>query len=454
MTVNWGRVFSFRENGTGFPAEDGRECRSLPPTKSGREGHDLPHTKNSQRGCDTSLAENAQKGRNLPQTKDDQESKNLSQNFREKKHVPFLLELRGLEVGHGRRALVRDICLAVRPGQVVALIGPNGSGKTTILRTVAGQLQKLGGVVELFGRALDEVPPAERSRSMSVMLTGRPQTELLTCRDVVEAGRYPFTGRLGVLGEKDEEAVTAAMDATGVLGLAERDFAHVSDGQRQRVLLARALCQEPHVLLLDEPTSYLDIRSQLEVLQLLRREARERGIAVVTSLHEIDLAQKVADHVICIKDGSVMCQGSPDEVFTAERVAELYDLTPGAFDPAFGSVELVRPAGEPRTFVIAGGGTGAACFRRLAREGVPFATGVLHEHDADGLLARSLATRAIYERDFEPVSAESVARAREVLLTCREVICCVSTFGTGNARNAELLDAAREAGIPVSGPLP
>ena len=360
-----------------------------------------------------------------------------------------LLDLRGLDVGHGRRALVRDVCLAVRPGQVVALIGPNGSGKTTILRTVAGQLRALGGTVELLGRSLPDVPAAERARAMSVMLTARPQTELLTCRDVVEAGRYPFTGRLGVLGEKDEAAVTAAMGATGVLSLAERDFSHVSDGQRQRVLLARALCQEPRVLLLDEPTSYLDVRSQLDVLQLLRREAREHDIAVVASLHEVDLAQKAADHVICIKDGRVMCQGTPDEVFIAERVAALYDLAPGAYDPAFGSVELARPEGDPEVFVIAGGGTGASCFRRLARDGVPFAAGVLHEHDADGLLARSLATRAVFERDFEPVSAESVARARELLLTCREVVCCIREFHTVNARNTELLDAARTAGIPV-----
>lgn len=207
---------------------------------------------------------------------------------------------------------MRDVCLAVRPGQVVALVGPNGSGKTTILRTVAGQLRALGGRVELFGRELGDIDATQRARTMSVMLTGRPRTELLTCRDVVEAGRHPYTGRLGVLGERDD--------------------------------------------------------------------------AVVASLHEVDLAQKAADHVICIKDGRVAFQGPPGEVLTAERVAELYDLAPGTYDPAFGSVELVRPEGAPEVFVIAGGGTGAACFRALARNGTPFATGVLHEHDTDGLL--------------------------------------------------------------------
>lgn len=359
------------------------------------------------------------------------------------------LELRDLAVGHGERALVRDICLAVRPGQIVALIGPNGSGKTTILRTVAGQLRSLGGVVELFGSALADVPHAQRAREMAVMLTGRPRTELLTCRDIVEAGRYPFTGRLGILGEKDHEAVRAAMEDAGVADLASRDFSHVSDGQRQRVLLARALCQEPRVLLLDEPTSYLDVRSQLEMLQLLRREARERGIAVVASLHEIDLAQKAADHVVCVRDGAVAFQGPPEEVFTGERMAELYGLAPHAYDPTFGSVELARPSGEPEVFVVAGGGAGAACFRALARKGIPFATGVLHKHDADGLLARSLASRTVFERDFEPVSEAAVARAQKALLSCRALVRCVDAFGTGNARNAALLDAARAAGIPI-----
>ena len=154
----------------------------------------------------------------------------------------------------------------------------------------------------------------------------------------------------------------------------------------------------------------------------------------------------------CLLVGAAFCCGCD---LVARTLFSPVELSVSAVTAAFGSVELARPKGDPEVFVIAGGGSGAACFRRLARDGVPFATGVLHEHDADGLLARSLASRAVCERDFEPVSERAVAETREVLLGCRRVICCVSAFGTTNARNAELLDAAREAGIPVtSAPVP
>ena len=195
-----------------------------------------------------------------------------------------------LAVGHGRRPLVENISFEVAAGEVVALIGPNGSGKTTLLRTIAGQLSPLAGRIELAGRPLETLSAGERARAIAAMFTARPRAELLTCKDIVEVGRYPYTGRLGVASDEDHIQVRRTMEQTGVWELRDRDFAHMSDGQRQRALIARALVQRTGVLLLDEPTSYLDIRAQLDMLQLLRDHARTEGVAVLASLHEIELA--------------------------------------------------------------------------------------------------------------------------------------------------------------------
>lgn len=360
-----------------------------------------------------------------------------------------VLELRDLCVGHGRAAFVSGLSLEVRPGELVSLIGPNGSGKTTILRTVAGQLSPVSGSIRIGGRDAGSLAPSERARIMASLFTSRTRTELLTCKDIVDAGRYPYTGSLGALRDGDERAVRRVMEAAGVWGLRDRDFAHMSDGQRQRALIARCLAQEPRLLILDEPTSFLDIRSQTEMLRLLRREARERGMAVLTSLHEISLAERASDRVVAIRGGRVMAQGTPDEIFTREGMAALFDLPAESFDPAFGTVEMARAEGSPEVFVVAGAGTGAAAMRALQRAGVPFAAGILFEHDADGVLARGIASMAILAEDFEPVGDRELGRALDVLDGCRALICCRDSFSAIDGANARLLDRARERGIPV-----
>ena len=359
------------------------------------------------------------------------------------------LAARGLAVGHGSRPFVSGIDLAVRPGELVALIGPNGTGKTTILRTVAGQLSPIAGSIEILGRDADEIPSSDFARDVASLFTERPRTELLTCKDIVEAGRYPFTGRLGALGGQDEHIVRDVMERCGVWELRGRDFAHMSDGQRQRVLIARALAQEPRLLILDEPTSFLDIRSQVEVLGLLRREARERGCAILMSIHEIALAQRAADHVVCVRDGRVVEQGAPGEVFSPGSMARLYGLDPESFASDFGSVEMERAQGAPEVFVIAGGGTGSSCFRELQRAGVPFAAGVLFEHDVDGELAASLAVRAVLAPDFEPFGDGCMREALEALAACRAVISCRGSFGSLDAGNAGIVEHASRLHLPV-----
>ena len=161
------------------------------------------------------------------------------------------------------------------------------------------------------------------ARKVAVMLTERMKPELMTCHDVVATGRYPYTGRLGVLSGEDENKVDEALMAVHAQELGIRNFLEISDGQRQRILLARAICQEPEVMILDEPTSYLDIRHKLELLEILRKLAKEKEITVIMSLHEIDLAQKISDKVVCVKGDRIAGFGNPEEIFTEEKIREL-----------------------------------------------------------------------------------------------------------------------------------
>lgn len=240
-----------------------------------------------------------------------------------------LLQLTHLAVGYGRRMVLGDLSLELQPGELVILIGQNGSGKSTLLKTLCGQLQPLEGELLLTGKPLQKLSGNEIARRLSVVLTGRLRPELMTCEDMVATGRYPYTNRLGFLSETDKEKVREAMELAQVKELAGRDFEQISDGQRQRVLLARALCQEPEVILLDEPTSFLDIRHKLEFLHMLKEQAEQKQIGVLMSLHELDLARKFADRVICVKNHQVQNIGTPAEVLTDAYIEQLFDMKPG-----------------------------------------------------------------------------------------------------------------------------
>lgn len=208
-----------------------------------------------------------------------------------------------LSAGYGGEPLIRNIGFRLERGKILTLIGPNGSGKSTILRSIAGQLKKSGGAVFLKGRNTDFISRRELAEEMAAVLTERVRPELMTCAEMAAAGRYPYTGRLGILSQDDRKKVREALRAVDMEDYADREFRSVSDGQQQRVLLARVICQEPELIILDEPTSYLDIRYKLELFQILRGLVERRGVTVIMSLHELELAQKVSDYILCVRNG-------------------------------------------------------------------------------------------------------------------------------------------------------
>ena len=358
----------------------------------------------------------------------------------------FYFRTSDLSVGYNGRALIHDIDINVRAGEILTLIGPNGSGKSTILKSITKHLAVIKGDSYIADASVNAMTYKELSRLLAVVLTERIKGELLTCWDVVATGRYPYTNTLGLLGPEDKEKVRAAMERVHASELAERDFSAISDGQRQRVLLARAICQEPEIIVLDEPTSFLDIRHKLELLSILRSMAKEKGITVIMSLHEIDLAQKISDKIMCVKGEVISNFGTPDEIFREEIINELYGIDKGSFNIAFGSVELPPPSGEPETFVISGCGSGISVFRRLQKEDTPFYAGVIFENDLDHQVAKALAAEVVTEKPFERISDAAFERALELLKKCRRVIYAGVPLGTGNRRIADLVETARELG--------
>ena len=361
---------------------------------------------------------------------------------------PYLYTAR-LAVGYGGKPLIENICLHVRRGEIMTLIGPNGAGKSTILKTLARQLTPMAGAVYLDKQALGQMAEKELAQRLAIVTTERIDPELMTCRDIVSTGRYPYTGRLGLLRAEDRTIVENALAQVHAGELAELPFAQVSDGQRQRVLLARALCQQPDVILLDEPTSFLDIHHKLELLDILKSLVRQQRLAVVMSLHELDLAQRVSDIVVCVEKSGALRMGPPEQIFTEENIRALYGLTQESYNPLFGCAELPPVQGEPQIFVIGGGGSGIPVYRRLQRMGVPFAAGILHRNDLDYPVARALAAELVEEAAYQPVTAGTLARALAVLERCGKAVCTLPAFGPLNEANRLLWEAAKQNGKQV-----
>ena len=285
-----------------------------------------------------------------------------------------VIALDALSVGYrsGRRSsrtVLAGVSARAAAGELTVLVGPNGTGKSTLLHTVAGLLPPLAGSVSLDGADLAALPPAERARRLAVVLTERVEPGLLSVEDLVALGRHPHTGPTGALRAADRAVVAAAVEAAGAGQLAGRRVAELSDGERQRVLVARALAQEPAVLLLDEPTAFLDVSARVGLLGLLRRLARDDGLCVLVSTHDLEPALRVADQVWLLDRDGRLRTGPPEALVACGAVGEVFDAPGLAFDAVAGAF-TIRPApgGTPVT-VVAPQPEAALVARLLTREG-------------------------------------------------------------------------------------
>jgi iron complex transport system ATP-binding protein len=246
------------------------------------------------------------------------------------------LKAADVRFGYARaEPILKGVNLQASAGKLLCILGPNGSGKTTLLRCLLGQLRSQGKI-ELDGKEISRYSQADLARLMAYVPQIPEVAFAFTAYDIVMMGRYAYAGRLGLVGKKDRDVVQAAMDMTQTRAFRDRCLSELSGGEAQRVMIARALAQQPSVCLLDEPTSHLDIKSQLAIYRLMQRLAHDWKMAVVCVSHDLNMASRFADEVVLMRGGDVLASGASQEVLTAEVLGEAYEV----------QVDLIEIPGE------------------------------------------------------------------------------------------------------------
>ncbi|HEY3414351.1 MAG TPA: ABC transporter ATP-binding protein [Armatimonadota bacterium] len=349
-----------------------------------------------------------------------------------------------------------DVTLEVERGEWLALIGPNGAGKTTLLRAIAAAIPLDSGVVMLGDDDVALLKPRARARRMAVVPQEHTSVRGWTVEQIVAQGRAPHLGAWRSEGHADLEAIAQALRDTDTAALAEREVDTLSGGERQRVYLARALAQMPVILLLDEPTAFLDLQYQWEMLELVQRVRLERGITVVSVLHDLNLAAAFAGRIALLKGGRILSMGTPEAVLTEDTIRRGYNRRVSiSRHPATGRPIVISwpsehtPIRHSRVHVVSGGGSGAALIRRLVADGHTVTAGALNVGDTDWEAARALGVETAEEAPFSPLSRTSLDRAEALIREADAVLVAPMPIGPGNLDNLRLAKEAAERGQRV-----
>jgi len=262
-----------------------------------------------------------------------------------------MLSIQSLTVAYEEHIVLEDFTLIVQRGEILAVVGPNGVGKSTLVRALSGVLPALRGCVTLDGKDLSRLSPMQRARLMAVVPQARELPGAYTVYQTVLLGRTPYLSWLGHAGQSDHAAVRRALEQTRLLELAQRPVGELSGGEQQRVMLGRALAQDAPVLLLDEPTTHLDLKHQSNLLNLVRKLAREKGLTVLMVLHDLNLASRYADQVALMAEGHVHAFGLPGEVLTSDNLTKIYQVPVNVIPhPEYGTLLILPDGIESESF--------------------------------------------------------------------------------------------------------
>ena len=346
--------------------------------------------------------------------------------------------------------LLSEVSLHVEKGEFVGVVGPNGAGKSTLLRAIARLVDATEGAVSIEGVPAAKLGPREIARRLAIVGQHAPATHGFTALEVVLTGRYPHLGRFNVESERDRQVALAAMARTATAQFADRTATSLSGGERQRVFIARGLAQQPHILLLDEPTASLDVFHQFAVMELAR-DLAESGVTVVAVIHDLEMAARYCTRLVLLDRGRVVASGAPTDVLTPTNLEAVFGLAASVFtDPVSGAPVIdfaPRPAAHGRqvlrVHVVGGCGRAAPLLRALRAAGHDITVGPLGEGDIDRLACQAVDVPFLPVPGFVPIDDATHERQRELVAAADCAVLCDIPFGTGNVRNLEALAEAR-----------
>ena len=367
------------------------------------------------------------------------------------------LVLDGVTAGYHGVPVVEGVSLTVDPGEVVGLVGPNGSGKTTLIRVASRSLRPGAGTVLLSGRDPYRLGAREAARLVAVVPQDVIPAFSFTALETVLMGRTPYLSAWGGGSPRDWARVREAMVATSVQHLADRPLEELSGGEQRRVVLAQALAQDAPALLMDEPTTHLDIRHVLDLLSIVRGLAERDGTAVLAIFHDLNVAAATCDRMIALHRGRVVAEGSPERVVTADLLRAVYGVEGEVVPDELSGRPAVRvgpPRAVPtplgrRAHVIGGAGRGAPLIRRLAAAGYDVSVGVLHATDTDALVAERMNLLRVTVPPFSEIDDGSAEEVRAMVRQADLLVVCDAPYGPGNLPNLRIALEAARAGTPT-----
>ncbi len=368
--------------------------------------------------------------------------------------MPIAVELENIIFGYDKERILNDISIDIQSQKFTTIIGPNGSGKSTLLKVISSLISPDNGIVRLDGIDIKNMSQLDIARKVAVVPQENNIEYRFTVQDIVMMGRYPHLGRFQTESIRDYKLVGNALEMTNTIHLKDRYINELSGGEKQRVIIARALAQQPKIILLDEPTSYLDIQHQVEILELLENLNKEEGLTVIAILHDINLAARFSNNMILLKDGTVIGEGNPREVITLENLKNAYEIDMIISKNPYSNSPYVIPLSrmgkgkiikEEKIHVICGGGTGTDLIQRLTANGYKVTTGVLNIGDSDWKFSQIYDIETIEEAPFTDISDNSYSSNISAIERSGIVILTSIPVGSGNLKNLEAVHYALNA---------